>query len=142
MDTLAHGLWAVAAAKTANSVAQKKIRTGWVLFWGVMPDLSSFTPAICWMLWLVLVKGVPYSQVPRPELLPPEVRAKFFIFRLTNALYHPTHSLNNFCLRVFPGLGRALVPAQLLPRREITCGCSHTRNTALGNVWLAAAHPD
>jgi len=93
MDTLAHGLWAVAAAKTANSVAQKKIRTGWVLFWGVLPDLFSFTPAICWLLWLVLVKGVPYAQVPRPELLPPEVRAKFLVFRLTDALYHPSHSL-------------------------------------------------
>jgi hypothetical protein len=101
MDTLAHGLWAVAAAKTANSVAQKKIRTGWVLFWGVLPDLFSFTPAICWMLWLVLVKGVPYAQVPRPELLPPEVRAKFLVFRLTDALYHPSHSLIIFACVFF-----------------------------------------
>jgi len=101
MDTLAHGLWAVAAAKTANSVAQKKIRTGWVLFWGVLPDLFSFTPAISWMLWLVLVKGVPYSQVPRPELLLPEVRAKFLVFRLTDALYHPSHSLIIFACVFF-----------------------------------------
>jgi len=93
MDTLAHGLWAAAAAKVTNFAVQKKMRTGWTVFWGVMPDLVSFTPAVCWMLWLVLVKGVALSEVPRPELLPPEVRAKFFIFRLTNALYHPTHSL-------------------------------------------------
>jgi hypothetical protein len=101
MDTLAHGLWAAAAAKTANSVVQKKIRTGWVVFWGVLPDLFSFTPAICWLLWLVLVKGVPYAQVPRPELLPPEVRAKFLVFRLTDALYHPSHSLIIFACVFF-----------------------------------------
>jgi hypothetical protein len=93
MDTLAHGLWAAAAAKTANNMTREKIRTGWMVFWGVMPDLVSFTPAICWMLWLVLLQGVHFSEVPRPELLPPEVRAKFFIFRMTSALYHPTHSL-------------------------------------------------
>jgi hypothetical protein len=93
MDTLAHGLWAAAAAKVTNRTVQKKLRTGWMVFWGVMPDLVSFTPAIGWMLWLVLMKGVHFSEVPRPELLPPEVRAKFFIFRLTNVLYHPTHSL-------------------------------------------------
>jgi hypothetical protein len=93
MDTLAHGLWSAAAAKAANNAAQKKIRTGWMLFWGVLPDLFSFTPSICWLLWLVLVKGVPYSLVPRPEHLAPDERAKFFIFQLTDALYHPSHSL-------------------------------------------------
>ena len=93
MDTLAHGLWSLAAAKTTNSVSKKKIRVGWMVFWGVLPDLFSFTPAICWMLWLVLVKGVPYSQVPRPEHLASAERAKFFIFQLTDALYHPSHSL-------------------------------------------------
>ena len=101
MDTLAHGLWAAAAAKATNRVVQEKIRTGWVAFWGVLPDLVSFTPAICWMLWLVVMKGVAFSEVPRPELLPPEVRAKFFIFRLTSALYHPSHSIIIFACVFF-----------------------------------------
>jgi hypothetical protein len=64
-----------------------------MVFWGVLPDLVSFTPAICWMVWLVLIKRVPYSQVPRPEHLTPDERANIFIFRVVDALYHPSHSL-------------------------------------------------
>ncbi len=93
MDTLAHGLWAATAATSANKIIHKKLRVCWMAFWGVMPDLFSFTPAIAWVLWLMTVKGVHFSEVPRLELLPPPVRDSFVIFRLTNTLYCLTHSL-------------------------------------------------
>lgn len=93
MDTLAHGLWATAAAKANNRLAQRKFRTGWFVFWGVLPDLFSFTPAVAWLLWQVIIEGIPFAKVPRPELLPPEVRMTFPVFRLSNALYHLSHSL-------------------------------------------------
>jgi len=93
MDTLAHGLWATAAAKANNRFAPLKFRTKWFVFWGVLPDLFSFTPAVVWLLWQVMIEGVPFAEVPRPELLPPEVRSTFPVFRLTNALYHLSHSL-------------------------------------------------
>jgi hypothetical protein len=93
MDTLAHGLWATAAAKVNNRFALRKFRTGWFVFWGVMPDLFSFTPAVAWLVWQVVIEGVPFSEVPRPELLPPEVRQTFPVFRLINVLYHLSHSL-------------------------------------------------
>ena len=93
MDTLAHGLWATAAAKANNRFAQRKFRTGWFVFWGVLPDLFSFTPAVAWLVWQVIIEGVPFAEVPRPELLPPEVRKTFPVFRLTNALYYLSHSL-------------------------------------------------
>ncbi len=93
MDTFAHGLWATAAATGANKILHKKLRVRWMAFWGVMPDLFSFTPAITWVLWLMAIKGVRFSEVPRLELLPPPVRDTFFIFRLTNTLYCLSHSL-------------------------------------------------
>jgi hypothetical protein len=93
MDTLAHGLWATAAAKANNRFAPIKFRIGWFVFWGVLPDLFSFTPAVAWLLWQVIIEGVPFAKVPRPELLPPEVRMTFPVFRLSNSLYHLSHSL-------------------------------------------------
>jgi hypothetical protein len=93
MDTLAHGLWATAAVKTNNMFFRIKIRTAWFVFWGVLPDLFSFTPVVVWLLWQVIVQGIPFSEVPRPELLPPEIRKTVPVFRLTNGLYHLSHSL-------------------------------------------------
>jgi hypothetical protein len=98
MDTLAHGLWATAAAKANNRFAQRKFRIGWFVFWGVLPDLFSFTPAVAWLLWQVIIEGIPFAKVPRPELLPPEVRMTFPVFRLSNALYHLSHSLIIFAV--------------------------------------------
>jgi hypothetical protein len=93
VDTLAHGLWATAVVKANNKFASVKFRTGWFVFWGVLPDLFSFTPAVFWLLWQVMIEGVPFAQVPRPELLPPEVRMTFPVYRLSNTLYHLSHSL-------------------------------------------------
>ena len=93
MDTLSHGLWAVAVAKGVNLKSTKKIKLGWMALWGIFPDIFSFIPVIVWILWLMFYKGVDFSNIPRPEIMPPEVRNAFFIFRLTDVLYHISHSL-------------------------------------------------
>ena len=93
MDILAHSLWSAGAAVGANRLIHKKLRVARMVIWGVLPDLFSFTPVITWVLWLVLVKGVRFADVPRPELLPAQLRDSMFIFRLTNTLYGLSHSI-------------------------------------------------
>lgn len=100
MDTLSHGLWATAVAKGVNLKSTKKIKSGWMALWGISPDIFSFVPAIIWMLWQVLYKGVDFGDIPRPETMPPEALNSFFIFRLTEILYHISHSIIIF-LAVF-----------------------------------------
>lgn len=93
MDTLSHGLWAAAVAKGVNLKSTKKIKLGWMVLWGIFPDIFSFTPVIIWMLWQMLYNGIDFDDIPRPETMPPEVRNSFFIFRLTRSIYHISHSL-------------------------------------------------
>jgi hypothetical protein len=101
MDTLSHGLWATAVAKGVNLKFPKKIKLGWMALWGISPDVFSFTPVIIWMLWQIFYKGVDFSDIPRPETMPPEVRDAFFVFRLSETLYHISHSFVIFLVLFF-----------------------------------------
>jgi len=101
MDTLSHGLWATAVAKGFNLKSTKKIKLGWMALWGISPDIFSFTPAIIWMLWQMFYNGVDFADIPRPETMPPEVRNAFPIFRLTETLYHISHSFVIFLALFF-----------------------------------------
>ncbi len=69
--------------------------------WGIIPDLFAFTPVVLWMLWQLLYNGVSFSDIPRPELMPPEERNGFFILRLSETLYHISHSLVTFLVVFF-----------------------------------------
>jgi len=69
--------------------------------WAISPDLFAFTPAVLWMLWQILYLGVDFRDVPRPEIMPFEVRNTFFIFRLTDHLYHISHSIFTFLALFF-----------------------------------------
>ena len=93
MDILSHGLWAAAAGKGANLRFTKRIRVGLMALWGIVPDLFAFTPVVIWMLWQLFYNGVPFSDIPRPEIMSPEERNAIFILRLSEALYHISHSL-------------------------------------------------
>ena len=44
MDILSHALWSFIAAKAINKKSKVKIDPWWTGFWGVFPDLVSFTP--------------------------------------------------------------------------------------------------
>ena len=101
MDTLSHALWATATGKGVNLRSPKKIRLGWMALWGVLPDLFAFTPVVLWMLWQLYFNGVAFSDIPRPELMSPEQRNAFFILRLSEILYHISHSFIMFLLLFF-----------------------------------------
>lgn len=92
MDTLSHGLWATAAGKAVNIISPDRIKLTRMAMWGVMPDILSFAPVIVWMLWQMLVCGVDFGSIPRPEHLPQEERNKIAIFLLTKILYKVSHS--------------------------------------------------
>ena len=57
MEIVAHGLWAAAAAVTANRSTSAGIRTGWMVWWAAFPDVLAFGPAIAAGLWLRLAGG-------------------------------------------------------------------------------------
>ena len=101
MDTLSHGLWAATLGKGINLKSKKKIKLGWMALWGIIPDIFSFTPIIIWILWQMFYNGIDFGSIPRPEILPPEQRNAFLIFRLTETLYHVSHSFVIFLLCFF-----------------------------------------
>lgn len=96
MDTLSHGLWATAVAQGVTIKYPGKIKPGRMALWGVVPDLFAFTPVVVWMLWQILYNGVPFADIPRPELMSPEERNGIFILRLSETLYHISHSFISF----------------------------------------------
>ena len=52
MDIIAHGLWTTAAATAARRKLERPVRLGWAAFWGVFPDLVSFSiPAVLRIWW-------------------------------------------------------------------------------------------
>lgn len=62
MDTLAHGLWATAAATAANPRLAKPLRLRWVALWGVLPDLVAFGPRFAVMIWLRYASDTPVAE--------------------------------------------------------------------------------
>jgi len=103
MDTLSHALWAAATGKGVNLKSPKKVKLGWMALWGVLPDLFAFTPVVLWMLCQLYYNGVAFSDIPRPELMSPEQRNEVFILRLSETLYHISHSFVVFLLLFFLG---------------------------------------
>ena len=101
MDTLSHGLWATVLGKGVNLGSTKKIKIGLMALWGIIPDLFAFTPVVLWMLWQLFYKGVSFSDIPRPEIMPPEERNAIFILRLSETLYHISHSFVTFLVLFF-----------------------------------------
>jgi len=123
MDTLAHGLWATAAGKAVNLKSPNRLKLKWIAIWGIMPDILSFAPVIVWILWQMIVGGVDFANIPRPELLPPEERNKFVIFLFTRQLYKLTHSFIIFfaafvvawLVRWYKGRMQGLTAVRLMP---------------------------
>jgi len=63
MDILAHALWTTALAKAVRRSSGPRLHLGWAAFWGVFPDLASFTiPAVLRVWWRVT--GVSRTLVP------------------------------------------------------------------------------
>ena len=101
MDTLSHGLWATAVGKGINLKCANKIKLRWMALWGILPDIFAFTPVLIWMLWQMFYKGVDFGEIPRPEIMSLEERNSFFILRLSETLYHISHSFVVFLALFF-----------------------------------------
>ena len=65
MDIIAHGLFTATAAIVARRKFNRRIHVGWAVFFGVLPDLASFSvPAVLRVWWRVT--GVTKSLLPQP----------------------------------------------------------------------------
>ena len=65
MDIVAHSLWTTVAGSYARRKLNRPLHLGWAAFWGVFPDLFSFTvPAVVKVWWLAT--GVTKSLLPQP----------------------------------------------------------------------------
>jgi len=87
MDILAHALWTTAAAIPARQKITRPLSVPWAAFWGIFPDVFSFTiPAILRIWWYAT--GVTQSLRPDPE----SAKRLQFVWQL----YHCSHSLITF----------------------------------------------
>jgi hypothetical protein len=66
MDFLAHGLWATAGAIGVRRKTHLAASLGWTAFWGVFPDLFSFTVPLTLKIWWLLT-GATKSLLPDPD---------------------------------------------------------------------------
>jgi len=89
MDIFAHALWSSAAAKLFRDHSHYPLRLGWAAFWGVFPDLFSFSiPAIVRIWWRVT--GTTHSLLPDAQSAPH--------FQWVWPLYHCSHSFLVFAV--------------------------------------------
>ena len=64
MDIIAHALWTTAAAGAVRRKSNRSIPLGWAAFWGVFPDVVSFTiPAVLRIWWWLT--GASKSLLPQ-----------------------------------------------------------------------------
>jgi len=88
MDIMAHALWSTVVAAGTRRKLVRPVHLGWAAFWGVFPDLVSFTiPAILRTWWRLT--GV--SKSLRPEPQGPH-------FEWVWSLYNCSHSALSFAL--------------------------------------------
>ncbi len=99
MDIFAHALWASAGASKLNDSLGKKEKpkfsVGWATFWGIFPDLLAFGIPSIWFLYLIIFKGVKFSQFSHhgPLVVGAEVP-----FSYVHYLYQYSHSFVIFAV--------------------------------------------
>jgi hypothetical protein len=87
VDIFAHALWTTAAAVPGRRKLNRPLSLGWAAFWGIFPDLFSFTiPAILRIWWYAT--GVTHSLRPDPE----SAKRLQWVWQV----YHCSHSLVTF----------------------------------------------
>lgn len=93
MDIIAHGVSTAAAAVATRRRSSTPIRLWWAVFFGLLPDLVSFTIPACLRVWWRLTGASP-SLLPTPD--GPH-------FEWVWTVYNSAHSLLVFAV-VFAGL--------------------------------------
>jgi hypothetical protein len=86
MDIFAHGLWAAAAARTANRRRPRRIRIGWAAWWGVFPDLFAFTVPIVLLIWLQVTGAVPAGAPHGPQGMP-HLGLAWQLYQISHSLF-------------------------------------------------------
>lgn len=89
MDILAHGLWATAAAESANAKLTRPLRLRWVALWGVFPDLFAFGSQFAVRTWYRYWSDVPIPRHSHAPLMGDDL--PFFLRSVE--LYRFSHSL-------------------------------------------------
>ncbi len=98
MDIFSHGLWAAAAYKGANDFAlkpksKKPLRIWLAAFWGVFPDIFSFTVPFIWIFGGLVLGKLKFSDLPGPKTLEPLVSPKLNgVLEFSKSLYNISHS--------------------------------------------------
>ncbi len=92
MDIFAHGLWAGAAYKAINKKTKKTLNTKLAVFWGIFPDLFSFTLVFAWLFGNLIVSHFIFSDLPQHEKIGLTQQDALPILRLTSMLYNISHS--------------------------------------------------
>jgi len=87
MDIFAHALWTAATGLTVRRRVRRPISLGWLVFWGVFPDVFSLAiPAVVRIWW--------YLSGVTPHLMPDAKSPPHFQF--VWQLYYGSHSLVTF----------------------------------------------
>jgi hypothetical protein len=89
MDIFAHALWTGAVGLSVRHRIRRPISLGWLVFWGVFPDVFSFViPAIVRISW--------YATGVTPHLLPDAKSPPHF--QWVWHLYYASHSMATFAV--------------------------------------------
>jgi hypothetical protein len=103
MDILAHALWTAGAAVPLRRRLRRPLSVGWAVYWGVFPDVFSFSvPALVRIWW--------YLSGTTTSLLPNANGPQHF--RFVWQLYYASHSLLVFAVAF--GLGWILAGRPVL----------------------------
>ena len=98
MDIFSHGLWVGAASKAINKRLKKPFNIRLAVFWGMLPDLVSFTIPFVWIFWGLIFGGLNLSDLPKPQEVEPAPHDTLPVFRLTSLLYNISHSAVMFLI--------------------------------------------
>ena len=94
MDIFSHGLWAGAVFKFLNLKKTKEKFNPWAAgFWGMFPDLLSFTLPFFWMLLGLIFGFFSLSQLPGTQEMEPIAQNVPFVFKIIGPLYTASHSM-------------------------------------------------
>ncbi len=99
MDIFSHAFWTYAATKTANHKIKKQLNVGLTAFYGIFPDLFSFSVPFIWAI-LKVISGdpTPSGLFPRPPNDQPINNNTSPIFFLIHTLYNFSHSIPIFLI--------------------------------------------
>lgn len=99
MDIFSHAFWTYAAAKTANYKIKKPLNAGLAAFYGIFPDLFSFSVPFIWaILSIISGNSTPSGLFPKPPHDQPFDNNANPIFLFTHTLYNFSHSIPIFLI--------------------------------------------